>query len=83
MLVESVRELVRTKSLSQDNLWLGILVPLALVLWGFLLPWLGTALGLTERKHLIQLLERVFLTRQIVEASVERQWRSSIESWLG
>jgi hypothetical protein len=83
MLAASVRELMNKKSLFQDNIWLGIVVPLGLILWGFLLPWLGAALSFHERKHVVLFLERVLLARQVAEPRVLREWKTSLNAWAG
>lgn len=83
VLAGSLRELMNNKSLLQDNPWLGFAVPLGLVLWGFVLPWIGAALSFHERKHVVQLLERVLLARQLSVPSAVRDWNTSVDSWTG
>ena len=82
-LIGSLRDVMNGKSLARDNLWLGLVVPLALVLWGLLVPRIGAALSFHERKYAFQLLQRVLVARRDAQPPEERQWETSLDSWMG
>lgn len=82
ILVLSIREAISKGFVRGDDLWVGLIVPPALMLWGVLLPRLGAALGFHERKHIVQLLERTLLAGQESRASFERTWKSTMSSLM-
>jgi len=65
----------------RENLWVGLIVPPALILWGFLLPRLGAAFGFHERKYIVELLERTLLAGPTTIQSQERSWNSSLDAY--
>jgi hypothetical protein len=77
--VASLRQFITGKPSIQGDLYLGLLVPPGMLLFGgVLLPKLGSLLGLHERRYLVGFLERV-LVAQTIQQRPEREWRSSLE----
>jgi len=70
---------ISRKCSDQEALWLGLIVPLGLVLWGLLLPRLGAALSFHERKHIVELLERTLVAGEVPILTPARQWDSSLD----
>jgi hypothetical protein len=62
----------------QGDLYVGLLVPPGMVLFGVLLPRLGSLLSFPERAFLIEFLERVLVAHASQEVQ-EREWRSTLE----
>jgi hypothetical protein len=75
----SLRQLITGKPSVQGDLYVGLLVPPGMLLFGgILLPKLGLLLGLHERRYLVRFLEGV-LVAQTIQQRPEREWRSSLE----
>ena len=72
---------INPRCADRENLWVGLIVPPALILWGFLLPRLGVALGFHERKHIVQLLERTLVAGPTTIQSLERSWNSTLDTF--
>jgi|ERR671922_979238 hypothetical protein len=64
----------------REGLWVGLIVPPALILWGFVLPRLGDAFGFHERKHVVQLLARTLVAGPTAAQSPERNWNSCLDT---
>ena len=79
----SLRDLIRQKSLAQNNTWLGLVVPLVFVLWGVLFPRIGAALSAHEKAPLLQMLEQALSAHHVQPSADGRNWKSSLDSWLG
>ena len=62
------------------DLWIDLIVPPALLLWGVLLPHLGAALGFHERRHVVAFMERTLMVGPSSHASGERNWKSVFDS---
>jgi hypothetical protein len=67
--------------LDRKNLWVGLIVPPGLVLWGILLPRFGAALSFHERKHIVESLERTLVAGRATVPSPERDWDSSLDEF--
>jgi hypothetical protein len=65
----------------RENLWVGLVVPPALVLWGLLLPRIGQALSFHERKHVIELLERTLVGGRMPIPGQGRNWESALDTF--
>ena len=63
----------------QGDYWVGVIVPPALVLFGVLLPRIGSALGFHERKEIAGLLERTLVAGRTPIRGSERTWESSLD----
>jgi hypothetical protein len=72
---------INPRCADRENLWVGLIVPPALILWGFLLPRLGSALGFHERKHVVQLLERTLVAGPATVEKRERSWNSTLDGF--
>jgi hypothetical protein len=76
--VTSLHQLLSGVPTFQGDLYVGLLVPPGMVLFGVLLPRLGSLLSFPERTYLIQFLERVLVARGSQEVQ-GREWRSTLE----
>ena len=79
----SAREAMRERSLVSNNNWLGLAVPLILVLFGVLFPRIGAALSFHERRHVIKLLEGAVMAGPKPLPEMNRNWKTSVDSWWG
>jgi hypothetical protein len=79
----SVRDAIRFQSSAHDDLWIGLVVPIGLVLWGFLFPLLGAALGTHEKEPVLRLLEQTILAARVPTPIRDRSWKTSLDSWIG
>jgi hypothetical protein len=79
----SVRDAIREKSVTHDNLWLGFVVPLVLVLWGLLFPRLGAALSSYEKKDVVQLIEQTLQAGPVPLPNRDINWKTSVDGWFG
>jgi hypothetical protein len=70
------------KCIDRENLWIGLVVPPMLILWGFLLPRLGAALGLHERKHIVAFVEQGLVAGRTPIENPERNWKSSLDRFF-
>jgi len=76
--VNSLYQLLGGVPIVQGDLYVGLLVPPGMVLFGVLLPRLGSLLSLPERAYLIEFLERVLVAHASQEVQ-GREWRSTLE----
>jgi hypothetical protein len=83
ILFTSVREAVRERSIVNDNVWVGLVVPLGLVLYGLLFPRIGEALSFHEKEHVMELLEGTLVTGPRPRQEMKRNWKTSLDSWWG
>jgi len=83
ILAGALRDVIHGKSLRQDNLWLGFVVPIALVLTGVLIPRIGAALSFHERKNVAKFLERTVMAGQTPLRNQERTWKTSLDGRWG
>jgi hypothetical protein len=60
LFVSAVRELVRGAS---GSVWIGVLVPPALIIWGFVLPKLRRLLGRGEERFLLEFVQHTLAVR--------------------
>lgn len=79
----SARDVIRDRSLVSNNNWLGLVVPLIFVLFGLAFPRIGAALSFHERKHVIKLLEGALMAAPKPLQEMNRNWKTSVDSWLG
>lgn len=78
VLISFVRQIIADHTLIPEDMWLGLLVPPGMFLFGLLLPRLGAALSFHERKHIVELLEHAVVGGQTAIRTDERNWRSSL-----
>ncbi len=81
ILFNSVRCAASAECKVQGNLWVGVLVPPAMVLGGLLLPRLGAALSFHERKQIGRLLEQSLVASPTPEPKQDRSWTSSLDRY--
>lgn len=79
----SARDAIRDRSLVSNDNWLGLAVPLILVLFGLLFPRIGAALSFHERKHVIKLLEGALMAAPKPVQEMNRKWKTAVDSWWG
>jgi hypothetical protein len=79
----SARDTIRERSLLSNNNWLGLAVPLILVLFGLLFPRIGAALSFHERKHVMELLKSTLMAGPRPLQDMKRNWKTSLDSWWG
>jgi hypothetical protein len=79
----SARDAIRERSLVSNDNWLGLAVPVILVLFGLLFPRIGAALSFPERKHVIELLRSALMAGPRPLEEVKRNWKTSLDSWWG
>jgi len=79
----SLRDVIEGKTKVHDDAWIGLIIPLTLVLGGFLLPRLGAALSAHEKRQLVELIERSLLASPVSGGKEDRSWRTSLDSWFG
>ena len=72
----SLLQLLGGKTREYGNLWVGLVVPPAMILFGLYLPRLGAQLSFHERKHVLELLNRALVAGPKPVESRERNWRS-------
>jgi hypothetical protein len=77
--LRSVMQLLDAKTHVHGELWLGLVVPPAMILFGLLLPELGALLSFHERKQVLEMLHRVLVAGAKPVASWERNWRSVLD----
>ena len=63
----------------KSDQWAGLLVPLGLLFLGLLVPRLGAALGLPERRPVVVLVEQVLVAGRGATEMPERAWKSSLD----
>lgn len=78
----SITEAIHSRSVAHDNLWLGLVVPPMLVLFGFLFPRIGAVLSAHEKKYVVRLLEMTLLAERLPVSSAVG-WKTALESWYG
>jgi len=74
-----LREAILAKSLVRNDVWLGLVVPLALLSAGILLPRVGTALSSSERPYVIEFLRRTLLGGDVPGSEQLRVWKTTME----
>ena len=77
--LKSVMQLLDGKTRVVGDLWVGLVVPPAMILFGLLLPELGALLSFQERKHVLEMLYRVLGAGPKPVANWERNWRSVLD----
>lgn len=78
--VGSLRQLITGKQSVQGDLYVGLLVPAGMLLFGMLLPKIGFLLGFREKQFLVEFLERVLVAGRRLPAEERiRTWESSLE----
>jgi len=78
ILVQTLGELLRGASPWRGNLWVGLLVPIALPMWGLLMPHIGAALSSREKPVIVQTLQRALVATQIPLEPKYRDWDSTL-----
>ncbi len=61
------------------ELWVGLVVPPAMILFGLLLPELGALLSFHERKQVLEMLQRALAAGPTPVVSWVRNWRSVLD----
>ena len=79
----SARDAIRERSLVSNDNWLGLAVPVILVLFGLLFPRIGAALSFHERKHAVELLKSTLTAGPRPLQEMKRNWKTSLDSWRG
>ncbi len=79
----SARDAMRERSLVSNDNWLGLAVPVILVLFGLLFPRIGAALSFHERKHAVELLKNTLMAGPRPIQEMNRKWKTSLDSWWG
>ncbi len=79
----SARDAIRERSLVSNDNWLGLAVPVILVLFGLLFPRIGAALSFHERKHAVELLKNTLMAGPRPIQEMNRKWKTSLDSWWG
>jgi hypothetical protein len=70
----SLSQLVAGRQSVQGDLYVGLLVPPGMLLFGMLLPKIGSALGLREKRFLVEFLERVLIAGEIADEKPTKTW---------
>lgn len=79
MFVAVLYQLIAGPPAASKDSYLSLIVPPALILWGFILPKLGSALGYHERKYLVDFLQQTLIAGQVAGVAGNAGWRSSLE----
>jgi len=79
MFLRCVMQLLDAKTHVTGELWVGLIVPPAMILFGLLLPELGALLSFHERKQVLEMLHRVLVGGPKPVASWQRNWRSVLD----
>ncbi len=77
--IRSMLELLDYNTRMNGNLWVGLVVPPAMILFGLLLPQLGEALSFHEKKQVLEVLNRALVAGPKPVASRGRNWRSILD----
>ena len=75
----SLRQLITGKQSVQGDLYVGLLVPPGMLLFGMLLPKLGFILGFREKQFLLDFLEPVLVAATVTDEEPVKTWESSLE----
>jgi hypothetical protein len=79
MFVAVLYQLITEPPAESKDSYVGLIVPPALILWGFILPKLGSALGFHERKYLVEFLQQSLIAGPVARVADNAEWRSSLE----
>jgi len=79
MFVAVLYQLIAGPPAASKDSYVGLIVPPALILWGFILPKLGSALGYHERKYLVDFLQQTLIAGRVADVADNAGWRSSLE----
>jgi hypothetical protein len=77
--LKSVMQLLDGKTRVVGGLWVGLVVPPAMIFFGLLLPELGALLSLHERKQVVEMLHRELVAGPKPVVNLERNWRSILD----
>jgi len=72
-------QLITGKSVIRGDVWVGLVVPPSMLVFGWLLPRLGAALSFHERKHIVELLNRAVIAGEAPHGDQGRTWRTSLD----
>jgi hypothetical protein len=79
ILLVTLYELITRRPVPLEELYLGLLVPLGMFLFGLLLPRFGAALGASEKTFLGAFVERTLLATKTNSSPEMRAWDSVLE----
>jgi hypothetical protein len=74
-------QLLDGKTRLYGDLWVGLVAPPAMILFGLLLPELGALLSFHERKQVLEMLHRELMAGPKPVANGERNWGSVLDRW--
>jgi hypothetical protein len=77
--LKSVMQLLDGKIRMVGDLWVGLVVPPAMIFFGLLLPELGAMLNFRERKHIVEMLHQELVAEPKPVVNWERNWRSVLD----
>jgi hypothetical protein len=77
--IRSVMQLLDGRTRLVGDLWVGLVVPPAMIFFGLLLPELGATLSFHERKQVLEMLDRALMAGLKPVGSWERNWRSVLD----
>jgi len=79
MFVVSLWQLMTGKQAVKGDLYINLLVPPGMLLFGMMLPRVGMALGFREKRFLVEFLERVLVAGRLEGEEPAKTWESSFE----
>jgi hypothetical protein len=74
--LRAVLQILDGKTRVVGDLWVGLVVPPAMIFFGLLLPELGAMLSFPERKKVVEVLSQALAAEPKAVANWERKWRS-------
>jgi hypothetical protein len=78
LITDAMRQSVRGQFLTENNRWLLLVVPFALLAWGFVLPYVGGFLSASEKPIILDALNRAIPGTELPVVERERTWFSRL-----
>ena len=78
LITDTIVQSVHGRSLTENNRWLLLVVPFALLAWGFVLPYVGGLLSASEKPIILDALKRAIPGTELPLVERERTWFSGL-----
>jgi hypothetical protein len=78
LIADAIRQSVHGQFLTENDRWLLLVVPFALLAWGFVLPYVGGVLSASEKPIILDVLQRAIPGTELPVVERERTWFSRL-----